>query len=229
MSPEEIKKPVETEADSGSGDPIESLFVYITGSWKEVLAGLVIAAVAIGSVMLYQHKARTGRERAFAQLAMASTASQFNEIVRQFPSTKAAEMASLMAARTQYDSGNYGDADQLYADFISRHPKHYMVPAATLGRLHCQEAIGQTEESLAGYRQFVKDYPVETALGMLAKLGEARCLRVTGKLQEALSLYDQLLLEDAQGEWKPMIEDLKSTTAKDFERLPKTVAPAPAA
>jgi predicted negative regulator of RcsB-dependent stress response len=230
MSPEETGKSVKPEAETQSGDPVESMFVSITENWKEVLIGLVVAVIVTGSVMLYQHKARTARENAFTQLAVASTPSQFNEIIRQFPSTKAAEMATLMSARSLYGAGNYNEATLVYTKFINAHPKHIMIPAAKLGVLHCQEAAGQTETALKGYQTFVQDNPAEKAFGTVARLGEARCLRAMGKLQEAISLYDLLLLEQDETDWKPLIEDLKSTTVKDFERTTKQplATPAPA-
>jgi predicted negative regulator of RcsB-dependent stress response len=229
MSSEETKKPVDADVESESGDPVESMFVSLTQNWKELLVGLVIALALLGSFMFYQSRTRKAREQAFTQLAVASTLAQFNEISRQFPSSKAAEMAALMAARTQYDSGDFAEADKFYTDFISQHPKHYMVPAAKLGRVHCMEATAQPEEALAGFEQFVKDYPSEIALCTVAKLGMARCLRAMGKAQDAIAVYDTLILEQPDSEWKPLIEDLKNATVKDLERLSAQTVPAAAA
>lgn len=231
MSQDPSQKPVtpEPETESESGDPVESLFSNIVGSWKELLTGLVIAAVIIGSVMIYQHKARVAREQSFTQLSVAGSSAQLNEIVRQFPSSKAAELASFMAARAQYDAGNFAEADQIYTDFLKKHPKHFLSPAAKLGRIHCQEAVGQVEDSLTAFRQFSKDNASELALITVARLGEARCLRELGKLQEAVAVYETLLLELPKSEWQPLIEDLKSTATRDLERMSKPMNPAAAA
>jgi tetratricopeptide (TPR) repeat protein len=228
MSQDPSEKPVTSDPEAGSGDPVESLFSYIVGSWKELLTGLVIAAVIIGSVMLYQNKARKSREQAFTQLSVAGSAAQLNEIVRQFPSSKAAELAAFMGARAQYDAGNYAEAAQSYDDFLKNHPKHFLSPAAKLGRIHCQEAVGQVDEALSAFRQFAKDNPSETALVTVARLGEARCLRQLGKLQDAVAIYETLLLQLPKSEWQPLIEDLKSSTARELERMNKAIAPAPA-
>lgn len=229
MSQDETQKPTAPEVELEDTDPVESLVTYVTRNWKELAGGLVLAVVVVVSVQIYQNKAARSREQAFNQLAAASSASQFNEIINQFPSTKAAEMASFMAARAQYDAGNYADADQLYADFIKAHPKHFLASAAQLGRSHCQEALGQLDEALAGFRRFAKDNPDETAFVTLARIGEARCLRQQGKLQEAVAVYDAILLEQPQSEWKSLVEDLKTTASKDLERTgtaPVPVKPA---
>lgn len=227
MNPEETKKPAETEVESDAGDPVESLFASITSNWKELLIGLVIAGAIIAGFAIYQNRARAARDTAATQLAVASTASQFAEIIRQYPSTKAAEMAGLMEARTRYDSGSYSEADKLYEDFIATYPKHFMVPAARLGRIHCQEAQGLIDEALEGFKTFARENTSEPALVTVASLGEARCLRAKGKIQEAVSLYDRLLLEQPESEWKPLITDLKSSTVKDLEHLSAPVSTGP--
>jgi tetratricopeptide (TPR) repeat protein len=228
MSQDTSEKPVTPEPETGSGDPMESLFSYMVGSWKELLTGLIIAAIIVGSVMLYQRKARLSREQSFTQLSVAGSPAQLNEIVRQFPSSKAAELASFMAARAQYDSGNYAEADQIYTDFLKKYPKHFLAPATALGHIHCQEAVGQVDEALAAFQRFTKDNPSEKALVTVARLGEARCLRQLGKLQDAVAVYETLLLELPESEWQPLIEDLKNTTTRDLERMNKPMNPASA-
>ncbi len=224
MSQGAAEKPISPDPESGSNDPIESLFSYVIGSWKELLTGLLLAAVIVGSVMLYQHKTRAAREQAFIQLSVAGSPAQLNEIIRQFPSSKAAESASFMAARAQYDAGDYADADQLYSEFLKSHPKHFLAPAASLGRIHCQEAIGQIDEALAGFRQFSKENPSEQALTTVARLSEARCLRQLGKLQDAVAIYETLLLKLPKSDWLPLIEDLKITTTRELERMNKPMS-----
>jgi predicted negative regulator of RcsB-dependent stress response len=211
------------EKDSGSDDPIESMFSYVTENWKELVGGVVIAAILVGSYAFYQHKSRATRERSFTQLAVANSAAQLNEIVAQFPSSKAAELASFMVARSQYDAGKFTEADQIYADFLKKYPGHFLAPAARLGRLHCQEAAGQFEESLKGFQQFAGENQGLTAFAIMARLGEARCLRQMGKLQEAVAVYENLLVGHPESEWQAMIEDLKASTTRDLERLSKPV------
>ncbi len=224
MSQVTSKKPASPESDPEAGDPIESLFKYVAGSWKELLSGLIIAGVIIGSVSLYQHKTNVSREQAFTQLSVAGSPAQLNEIIRQFPSSKAAELATFMAARAQYDAGNYAEADQLYANFLKKYPKHFLAPAATLGHINCQEAVGQVEEALNGFQKFSKENPSETALDTVARLGGARCLRELGKFQDAVAVYETLLLELPNSDWQPLIEDLKNTATRDLERMSKPLS-----
>jgi len=221
-------EPITPDPDSGSGDPVESLISAVVGSWKELLIGLALAAAIIVSVSYYRHKTREARERAFTQLALASTASQLNEILGQFPGTKAAELAAFKIARAQYDAGQYAEADDSYAAFLKNHPKHFMAPAAQLGRIHCREAIGQFEDALAEYRRFAALNPAQTALVITARLGEARCLRQTDNPADALALYENLILETLDLDWQPLIEELKSSTERDLERLSRPAFPTPA-
>jgi predicted negative regulator of RcsB-dependent stress response len=221
MSQDETKKPTDADVELEEADPVESIFTYASKNWKELAAALIIAAVIVVSVSIYQKRAAESREQAFNQLAAATTSSQFSEIIRQFPSTKAAEMATFMEARALYDAGNFGDANKLYEDFIKANPKHYLVAGAKLGQAHCQEGMGQLDEALAGFRQFVKDYPAETAFVTLARIGEARCLRQQGKIQDAVAVYESILLEQPQSDWKPLVEDLKATASRDLERAGK--------
>ncbi|MFO7534872.1 MAG: tetratricopeptide repeat protein [Kiritimatiellia bacterium] len=228
MNQNTSEKPAPTEDQEVSGESVASPLASLTDSWKEVLIGLVIAAVAFGAVYFYKRHASEAREQAFTQLAVASSLSQLTEITRQFPSSKAAALAAFMAAHAQYDAGNYAEAGQLYDEFIATHKSHFMAPAARLGRLHCQEAAGQTEEALAGFRQFAQEYPAEAALATEAKLGEARCLRLMGKLQDALAVYEKMILEQPGNDWQPLIEDLKNTVTRDLERQSAPASPAAA-
>lgn len=228
MTQDTSEKPETTEPQESAGESVASPLNLFSESWKELVIGLVVAAVAFGSVFLYKRHTSEARDQAFTQLAVASSLSQLNEIARQFPSSQAAALASFMAAHAQYDAGNYTDAALLYDAFLAKHAKHFMAPAARLGRLHCQEASGQVEEALAGFRQFAQDSSAETALVTEAKLGEARCLRQMGKLQEAQALYEKMLLEQPGSDWQPLIEDLKNTVSRDLERQTVPVAPAAA-
>ncbi len=232
MNQETDKKPVSSdvpENDSGQDDPIESLLSNAVANWKEVVAGLILAAVVVVAVSIYRHKSAANRERAFTQLAVASSTSQLNEIQSQFPGSKAAELASFMVARTQFDAGLYPEADQAYADFLKKYPTHFMAPAAQLGRIHCREASGQPEAALPEYRQFTAANPSHTALGLVARLGEARCLRQINQQRDAIAIYENLLLEFPESDWKPLIEDLKSATVRDLERVSRLMPLTPAA
>lgn len=216
--------PTDSEPNAESGEPIESLLTTAVGNWKELLAGLLLAALIVGAFAWYRHKAANAREQAFSQLAVAGSESQLAEIVRQFPSTEAAVLASFMKARAQYDNGLYADADQSYADFLKRHRQHFLAPAARLGRAHCQEANGLTDEALAAYRQFAAEHSEQKAFGLLARLGEARCLRQSGKLADAVALYENLLLEYPDSEWRAFVEDQKQATQRDRARLEQPLA-----
>jgi outer membrane protein assembly factor BamD (BamD/ComL family) len=163
------------------------------------------------------------RERSFRMLNVASSGQQLEEIIQQYPSTPAAQIAMLALAKAQYDSGSYDLASKTYAQFEKQYPKHYMVPSAKLGRIYCLEAIGLTEEALAQYTAFAAQ--TNQYLRPLAVFGEARCMRQLGRLADAKALYEDFIAANPKSRWLPQAEDLLATVSRDMRRAPLVSGP----
>jgi predicted negative regulator of RcsB-dependent stress response len=216
--------PSSSEATEPS-EPLYELLDFLKANWKDLLVGVGLGLALVIAIGAWRARVQRKHDQAFIQYAAASTAAQFEEILEQFPRTKAAELSMLLAARAKYDQGRFEEADRLYADFLQKHPAHFLEPIAHLGRAHCREATGLLDEALADYRRLSAGFTNATAFLITARLGEARCLRQMGIHTDAIVVYDDLLAAHPESGWVPLINDLKETTEREARRLAAQSAP----
>lgn len=189
---------VSTEA----GAPVETP----SPEWKSWVIAAAIAAAILLIVVVYRSHTASRIETASRMLGEAKNVEALKAIVTQYPRTPTAQMASLLVAKSQYDAGDYVTASASYSEFLAKNPKHSMAPVAELGKLHCTEALGQTDEALSGYAAF----PAKHAghyLVPLAVFGKARCLEQKGRLDEARVVYEDFLAANPDSEWKADVEE----------------------
>ena len=183
----------------------------------EVALGLsAVLIVAIG-VTLYQSRKQSSLERSFQMLSVAQSGQQLSEIVQQYPSTPAAQVAMLTMAKAYYDGGNYNQASVTYSDFEKKYPKHYMLAAARLGRIHCTEALGMTEEALNQYSGFVTEN-TNSFVRAEAIMGKGRCLQQLGRLAEAKALYEEFVAANPDSAWTQHAETMLADVTRDMKR-----------
>ncbi len=215
-------------------EPSEPLYVlldFLKTNWKDLLIGATLGIAVLLAIMAWKTRTERKRDQAFIQYAVASTAAQFEEILEQFPGTRAAELSMLLAARAKYDQSRFEEANRLYTSFLQKFPGHFLEPIARLGQVHCREATGLLDDALSDYRRLAAGFTNATAFLTIARLGEARCLRQMGLLDDALAVYDDLLIAFPENGWAPLIEDLKQATEREARRMklpPPTPNPLPA-
>jgi TolA-binding protein len=160
---------------------------------RYLATGAAVAALVILGVVWFSGRGRSAEQTAAEMLDVAQNTGQLDEIRSQYPSTVSAQIASLILAKAQYDSGNYNAAMNLYAEFEKGNPNHPMLPIAKLGRVHCLDASGLTEEALAGYTAFVAANP-DHFLAPDALFGQARTLGQLGRWPEAKIVYEDFIV-----------------------------------
>lgn len=208
----------ETGTSVQTGTPVETP----TSEWKSWVISAGIAAVILLVIVVYRTHKASSSETASRMLGEARNIEALKAVVNQYPRTPAAQVASLLVAKSQYDGGDYGTASASYNDFLTRHPKHTLAPVAELGKLHCLEAMGQTTEALNGYTTFSTKHPTHY-LAPLALFGKARCLEQAGRIDEAKIVYEDFLASHPKSEWKDDVEEylkqIERKTRKPSVRL----------
>lgn len=165
---------------------------FVSEYGRTLAIALLVAAVVIVGLTWYRGQNRAAEEKAFEMLNMASDVRQLEEIRSRYSSTLAGQMAALGLGKVHYDNGNYSAAITCYSDFEKKHPDHAMVGIATVGKLHCLEATGQSEEALAGYTAFASNHPTHFLVAD-ATIGKARVLEQMGRLKEAKIIYEDFI------------------------------------
>ncbi len=171
---------------------VESVKRFLSDYGMQLAVGLGLALVVVGGLSWYRSSKSAGEAKAAEMLSVARSSKQIEEVIKQYPSARAAQTAILQLAKTYYDSGNYGMASTSYADFERKYPNHPMVDVARIGKIHCQEATGQSEDALAGFEAFLKSH-TNHFLSAVATFGKARTLEQMDRLTEARTVYEDFM------------------------------------
>jgi predicted negative regulator of RcsB-dependent stress response len=232
-SEKEEKKPeaetqAEAEVDESAQTPGEEAGTAVPSEWEELKErlGTMLAkngkpvAIALALVLLaaaggtaYQRYARSKVVRASTDLFSARSLQDLEIVARRYPSTPSASLALLRIAKGYYDIGNYTMAVAKYDEFLAKYPQHELVLSAELGRIHCFEARGQSEEALAGYTSFASRN-VGHYLVPMAVFGQGRCLEHLGRGVEARTVYEDFIAANAGSAWTQRAEQLLAALTK---------------
>lgn len=136
---------------------------------------------------------------------------QADDLLRRYPSSKAAPHALYYKALALKSLKRYDDAATALEAFLHDHADDFLAPMARfeLGRI--REDQGKPDQALVEYQLLADDtrglFPVEEGL-----LGVARCQEAMGHKDEARKTYERVLEDhfgsDYQAEAKRRIEDL---------------------
>jgi tetratricopeptide (TPR) repeat protein len=193
-----------------------------------LLVAVAVALLAASAAMLYRNHTRRSADEAARSLASARNAQDLEDLITRRPSAAVVPLATLKLAKAYFDGGNYDLALAKYQEFGDKFPSHSMAAVAEIGRLHCQEAKGQTEEAAKAYREFALKHP-DSFLAPQAVLGEARCLEALGRLNEARTVYEDFIAAKPESGWKPRAEELlEGINKKQPAAVSVTNASAPA-
>ena len=157
----------------------------------------VVLALGIGA---YRNMQGSRAERANQMLNSARAPEQFQEVVKQYPTTPSGPLALLAAGAAYYDGGQYDLAQRTYAQFAQIYPRHALLPGAELGRLQSLEAAGQTDVALEGYTKFIAAR-TNSYLVPLALFGQARCLEQKEQFDAARVVYENFIAANPKSPW----------------------------
>ena len=142
-------------------------------------AGLLLAAV--GWVLVSSQSAATRSQSWDAYLAGLSSGEvqSFDEVIRRYPGTPAAEWSRLVLADMALTEGTellFADKDRapprlqtavdLYGAILGARPTGMLAERATFGLAKARESLGQLEEARRGYAAVAAEFPT----GALAQL-----------------------------------------------------------
>lgn len=187
-----------------------------------IVGGVAAVALVVGVFFWTRSGAERANADAFQRLATFQTANDLMAVTSEYPDSKAAPIALMKLAKAQYDEGSYEEAMKSYTTFAAQYPQHTLAEGAELGRLHCLEAMGRTEDALKGFETFVK---TPHYLAAEAVIAQARCLRTLGKSDDARVVYEDFITANPKSAWSPRIKELlEEVTAKPAEKSPASAA-----
>ncbi|NQT92331.1 MAG: tetratricopeptide repeat protein [Lentisphaerae bacterium] len=195
-----------TDEEVGQPEELEQLLLWLRKRGTPLAAGALIVLALVAAVLYARRRSESGEKEALVMLSSSRNIQEFESIATEYPDSPAAPLALLRAAKGHYDVGSYAMAIQKYSDFLETYADHVMAAAAELGKIHCTEAMGQTEKALLDFIAFANERP-NNFLNSQAVLGQGRCLEQLRRYEEARTLYEDFLAEHADGPWTLVAEE----------------------
>ena len=219
---------------------LDSFMAWLHVNRQRVLIAIGLLLAMILGVALYKWKKTNDEVRANAALfALPSLigvtgrtdtprAEDFQKVSSEYPSSKAAERAELLAAGIMFTDGKYLDAQRQFSKFLEKHEGSDLQSQAAIGVAASLEAQGKIPEAVAKYQELLVKYPAENIISP-AKLTLARLMETQNKPGEALKLYDDLAR--SQNQYDPFAGEARERREQLLEKNPglKSKPTAPAA
>ncbi|PAW80298.1 MAG: hypothetical protein B9S33_18655 [Pedosphaera sp. Tous-C6FEB] len=202
-------QPEETQPSSWQ---IEVLAWLETHKQQLIYAGAGALAIWLAA-FTYSH-VRAGQE-ASANAALAALnkpadrtgkqvqplAADYLKVAEQHAGTKAGERALLFAADRLFTEGKLPEAKAHFDKYLAANPTGSAAASALLGVAACQDAVGETDKSLATYQQVIAQHgsspeahPARLALGLLHEQKK--------QPDQALRFYDEVLRAKPVSVWR---------------------------
>lgn len=178
------------------------ILAWVEVNKKRLAIGAVVVAVIAAAIALLGWRSRQGERDASAALLQLETlsgvpgaaepsASALQQVARDHSGTRAAARARLLAAESLFQGGNYAESKAEFQAAAGLLSDDSLVAAANYGVAASMEALGQTNEALAAYRDLTVRHSTAAAATQ-ARLAMAGLYEQSGELAQAMALYGEL-------------------------------------
>lgn len=208
-------------------DELLLLKSFLDNYGKPALTAVIVVVILVGGFRYYQKRANTLAVESELRLASARTITDLESVVADCAKTDVAPRALLALAKLYFDNASFEIALSKYDQFIMDYPEYPLVNGATLGRLLCIEARGDSlslEEASMGFTSFLQEHP-NHYLAPQAAFGKARCLVAMDSSDQARAIYQSVIDDRPETIWSYRAEELMDALDRDAKR-PKKTSPA---
>jgi predicted negative regulator of RcsB-dependent stress response len=212
----------------------DRFMVWLHANRKPVAIGAaVVAAVAVTFAIYTWKKNQNELDANAALFALPSLvgssgrtaqvrAEDFQKVAQEYPETRTAARAELIAAGVSFTSGNYAEAEKQFTKILNERVESPFRAQAALGVAASLEAQGKTAEAVAKYQELITKYTGESIVPP-AKLTLARLFETQNKPEEALKLYEELARSNNPDD--PWSAEARERREQLFQRLPNLKMP----
>jgi len=189
--------------------------LHKAGAWfeknqKQALTGAAVAAVAGFIVWFFAWQ--SGEKQVQASNALSSVAMSqmgaaatgqdtpqaYLKIASDYPKSKAATRALLLAAGAFFTEGKYTDAQAQFERFTREYHDSPLLGEGLLGIAACLEAQGKTDQAVAAYKDLITRHPADS-VSPQAKFSLAGLYEQQKRPELARDLYEQVARESRYG------------------------------
>lgn len=153
------------------------------------------------------------------EAAAPDTVKKLEEVVAEYPGTKAAARAELIRAGLLYTEGQYAEAQAAFERFQRDHSESPWFANAFYGVAACLDAQSKTNEAIAKYEDFIRRYPNHVSVDQ-ARLHVATLLEGIGKPAQALEQYEKITKSVV---FSPAMSEARQRQQQLLEKYPELV------
>ena len=159
-----------------------------------VMAALVLALLAVAAFGGYRFYSERRANAAAGLLASAKTASEFQKVISEYPSTPAGASAYLLLADAQKAEKRFSEAITTLQSFLNKHPKHELAGTARLAMAGNLEALGKTDDALTAYQRLAASEP-GAYTAPVALFSQVRLLKEKNQIEEARRVCEAIMTQ----------------------------------
>jgi TolA-binding protein len=177
---------------------------FIQARYKEILAVVGVAAVAVAAGFLWSSRSASQLAEAGKIIAPARTAAEdgryddaipiFERVKNEYGGTAVGLEATINLANARFYSGKYEEARKAYQDYLDEYggdDPFYDISAKT-GLAACDEQAGKFVEAAQQY-QALADQHKDTSFAPQFLMDAARCLKAANQTDKAKAIYETIV------------------------------------
>ncbi|MBD3285015.1 tetratricopeptide repeat protein [candidate division WOR-3 bacterium] len=136
-------------------------------------------------------------------------------LIQTYPRSMPGQKAHYYLGELLYSQQRFTEAREQYAQFEELYSvkKSFLKPAAFYAQANCLEEEGNLSEAVNTYLKLPEKYP-ESSFIPFAKLGAARCMILSNRLDEATEILEAMLDEYPENDYKIIYRKIEGKLGK---------------
>jgi outer membrane protein assembly factor BamD (BamD/ComL family) len=174
----------------------------VVENWQWFVMGTAAVVLVIVAVVYYLNSQDTRQQEAAETLSRAMLEYRngntevalltLAELTEEYAGSEAAEQATFMLAKMNYDSRNYPEAIRYYEKYINDYPGDELRHAGAVGGIAaCYENQGNYSEAARGFVKAVEEYPDGPLEGDY-RLAAMRNYLLSGEIESARAQFETI-------------------------------------
>ena len=162
---------------------------FLDAHTKKLVIGVILIALGVIAYVVYDGLAEAEAQKAGAALLQAEKASDYQDVIKQWPESNAAASARLLLADLQW-ADSQPESIETLENFISQHPEHPSIATAkvSLGLRLLEQ--GKTADAIATLTE-VAESDSATYIAPLACIALGDIAKAAGETGDAKKWYEK--------------------------------------
>ncbi len=169
---------------------------FLERHFKKLLITLIAAAVGVAAWLVIRQQSEKNAVRQAQAFTSAETLDDYKKVIANHPGTVAAGSAQLMIANLLAENNDISGALDELRKFTAGYPQHPMAEHAAFRIVALAEEKDGPEAGIRESDAFIERFP-NSPLRPFAQLRKGDALAALGKREDAVALYDAMMLDQS--------------------------------